>query len=106
MVSNAMLGHYLLTDDLSEHGLVRGDIGTVVLLHDLGGYEVEFMTLDGETIAIVSLKPEQVRSVGRDCMRHLRFLDHREQPRSDSDGEAIGLFQLHSALQANQLCTS
>ncbi len=55
----------ILTEDLSEHGLKRGDIGTVVLLHDHRGYEVEFMTLDGETIAVVSLTPQQVRAVGR-----------------------------------------
>jgi hypothetical protein len=55
----------VLTKDLPEHGLMRGDIGTVVLLHGHGGYEVEFMALDGETIAVVSLKPEQVRPVGR-----------------------------------------
>jgi hypothetical protein len=55
----------VLTDKLPEHGLQPGDIGTVVLAHDLGGYEVEFMTLDGETIAVVSLGPQQVRPVGR-----------------------------------------
>jgi len=37
----------VLTEDLPEHGLLRGDIGTVVLVHDRPGYEVEFMTLDG-----------------------------------------------------------
>ena len=55
----------VLTIDLVEHGLKAGDLGTVVLVHKHGGYEVEFMTLDGETIAVVSLSPEQVRPVGR-----------------------------------------
>lgn len=55
----------VLTDDLPEHGLVRGDLGTIVLVHASGGYEVEFMTLDGETIAVVSLRSHQVRPVGR-----------------------------------------
>jgi hypothetical protein len=55
----------VLTEDLPEHGLVRGDIGTVVLVHDRPGYEVEFMTLDGETLAVVSLTPQQVRPVRR-----------------------------------------
>lgn len=41
----------ILTCDLPEHGLARGDIGTVVLIHKGGkGYEVEFTTLDGQTI--------------------------------------------------------
>jgi hypothetical protein len=55
----------VLTEDLPEHGLVRGDLGTVVLVHDRPGYEVEFMTLDGATLAVVSLTPQQVRAVGR-----------------------------------------
>jgi hypothetical protein len=54
-----------LTEDLPEHGLQKGDLGTVVLLHSADGYEVEFMTLDGQTLAVVSLVPKQVRSVGR-----------------------------------------
>lgn len=54
----------VLTESLPEHGLERGDLGTVVLLHPAGGYEVEFMTLDGETLAVVSLFPHQVRPVG------------------------------------------
>jgi hypothetical protein len=55
----------VLTEDLPEHGLLRGDLGTVVLVHTGGGYEVEFMTLDGETLAVVSLLPNQVRPVAR-----------------------------------------
>lgn len=47
----------VLTTDLVEHGLKVGDLGTVGLVHKHGGYEVEFMTLDGETIAVVSLSP-------------------------------------------------
>ena len=55
----------VLTEDLPTHGLLRGDLGTVVLVHAAGGYEVEFMTLDGETLAVVSMFPSQVRPVGR-----------------------------------------
>ena len=55
----------VLTEDLPEHGLKRGDLGTVVLLHATEGYEVEFMTLDGQTLALASLFPHQVRPVGR-----------------------------------------
>ena len=55
----------VLTVDLPEHSLKRGDLGTVVLVHDQPGYEVEFLTLDGETLAVVSLFPEQIRPVGR-----------------------------------------
>lgn len=53
-----------LTVDLPEHGLSRNDIGTVVLLHGDKGYEVEFMTLQGDTVAVVTLLPDQVRPIG------------------------------------------
>ena len=43
----------VLTEDLAEHGLKRGDVGAVVLLHGDAGYEVEFVSLKGETLAVV-----------------------------------------------------
>ena len=63
-----------LVRDLPEHGLKAGDIGTVVLLHGKGGYEVEFMTLDGETVAVESLSAEEIRSIGRREVAHARPL--------------------------------
>lgn len=62
----------VLNVDLPEHGLHRGDLGTVVLLHGERGYEVEFMMLDGETIAVVSLSTDQVRGIGRREIAHAR----------------------------------
>jgi hypothetical protein len=60
------LDRVVLTSDLPEYRLEEGDIGTVVLVHQGGkGYEVEFVTLDGETVAIVSLHSIQVRPIGR-----------------------------------------
>ena len=67
------LSNIVLTCDLPDHGLAAGDIGTVVLVHDEGkGYEVEFMTLDGETIAVATLRAEQVRPVQHDEIAHAR----------------------------------
>ena len=60
--------------DLPDHSLRAGDLGTVVLVHSHGGYEVEFMTLDGETVAVVSLSPDQVRPVGGWEMAHARLV--------------------------------
>ncbi len=54
----------ILTVDLPEHRLKKGDVGTVVPVHNISGYEVEFMTLGGETIGVVSLSKNQVRTVG------------------------------------------
>ena len=58
------LDQIVLTTDLPEYGLQPGDIGTIVLVHQGGaGYEVEFVALDGETLAVVSLFAGQVRPV-------------------------------------------
>jgi len=54
-----------LTEDLPEQCLKRGDIGVVVLVHTLPVYEIEFTTLDGNTLAVVSVHPHQVRAVGK-----------------------------------------
>jgi hypothetical protein len=64
----------VLSTDLPEYGLSAGDLGTVVLVHKYGGYEVEFITLGGETIAVVSLSSAQVRSVGRRETSHARLV--------------------------------
>lgn len=58
------LDQVVLAVDLPEHGLVRGDIGTVVLQHGSAGFEVEFVALDGETLAVLSLSNSQVRAIG------------------------------------------
>lgn len=60
------LDSVVLVNDLPEHGLEKGDIGTVVLVHGNGeGYEVEFMTLHGETVAVISLFASQIRPIGK-----------------------------------------
>jgi hypothetical protein len=65
----------VLTDDLPDEGLVAGDIGTVVHIHQSGaGYEVEFMSLAGETLAVATLLPSQVRPVARRDIAHVREL--------------------------------
>ena len=65
----------VLACDLPRYGLKQGDMGTVVLLHGDAAYGVEFMTLDGETIAVVSLTKDQVRAVGPGEMPHSRALE-------------------------------
>ena len=66
----------VLTTDLPEYGLMAGDIGTVVLVHRGGaGYEVEFMTMGGETITVVSLYASQVRPVGSREIAHVRTIE-------------------------------
>lgn len=69
------LDRVILTTDIPDYGLKTGDIGTVVLSHQGGkGYEVEFVTLSGETVVVVSLFAEQVRSVSSREIAHARAI--------------------------------
>ena len=68
------LDSVVLAVDVPEHNLDAGDIGTIVLLHGTKGYEVEFVTLNGDTIAVVSLSIDQVRPVGRGEIAHVRLV--------------------------------
>lgn len=70
------LNTVVLDVDLPESGLKCGDIGVVVLTHrDKEGYEVEFLALDGETIAVVTLFPAQISPVGHREVPHARMID-------------------------------
>ena len=63
----------VLTEDLPEEALRAGDVGTVVHIHgDAVAYEVEFMTLTGRTVAIVTVLPSQLRPVTSHDMPHVR----------------------------------
>jgi hypothetical protein len=64
----------VLLRDLPEFGLKAGDMGTVVLVHPAKGYEVEFMTLTGRTVAVMSLSADEVRPIARDEIAHAREL--------------------------------
>ena len=65
----------VLTKTLPEEGLEAGDIGTVVHIHKGGeGNEVEFMTLTGETVALVTLLAGQARPFNRRDLAHTREL--------------------------------
>ncbi len=67
------LDDVVLECDLPQHGLKRGDVGTVVLVHQGGaGCEVEFTALDGETLAVVTLSAGQFREVTRSEIAHAR----------------------------------
>ncbi len=66
----------VLTSDLPEDHLKAGDVGTVVLVHGAGqGYEVEFSSFTGETLAVVSVLPEQIRRVDRREIAHVRLIE-------------------------------
>jgi len=63
----------VLTSDIPAEGLQAGDVGTVVHIHrDGAAYEVEFMTLTGQTVAVATVLPSQLRPVGQRDITHIR----------------------------------
>lgn len=62
-----------LTCDIPEHGLMRGDVGTAVLVHSDGvAYEVEFVGYDGHTVALLTLERAQLRTLEAQDIPHAR----------------------------------
>ncbi len=65
----------VLLKDSPEDGLQAGDVGTVVHIHRQGeAFEVEFMTLDGGTVAVITLLSSQIRAVSKRDITHVREL--------------------------------
>ncbi|MFZ0888553.1 MAG: DUF4926 domain-containing protein [Candidatus Binataceae bacterium] len=65
----------VLVRDLPDKGLRAGDVGTVVMVHAARGYEVEFMTLDGQTVAVISLSSDDIRPIRRGEIAHARHIE-------------------------------
>jgi len=64
-----------LLEDQPAHGLVVGDVGTVVFAHHSGkGYEVEFMDTDGCTLVVETLQAHQVAPLRGRQILHVRPL--------------------------------
>ena len=56
----------MLTQDIPDESLQAGDVGTVVHIHRDGvAYEVEFVTLTGQTVAVATVLSSQLRPVTR-----------------------------------------
>jgi len=65
----------VLTGDIVAEGLQTGDVGTVVHIHKDGtAYEVEFITLTGRTVAVVTVDAKKVRPVASRDLSHARPL--------------------------------
>ena len=65
----------LTADVLGDAGeeLKPGDVGTIVHIHpDKEAFVVEFMSLDGGTVAIATVLPSQVRLVTGADLTHAR----------------------------------
>ena len=67
------LDRVALTRAIPEHRLTAGDVGTVVSVHDKGaGFTIEFLSLQGKTVAIVTLRAEAIRPVSPREITHSR----------------------------------
>jgi hypothetical protein len=65
----------VLKKSISGQGLKTGDVGTVIHVHRNGeAFEVEFVALDGETLAIATLDASQVRPVQEREITRARLL--------------------------------
>lgn len=63
----------VLTKDVPQEGLKSGDVGAIVHIHPQGeAFEVEFLTLDGDTAALATVLPSQVRPVSGEDITHAR----------------------------------
>jgi hypothetical protein len=63
----------VLAHSIDEYGLSAGDVGAVVHVYkNNAAYEVEFVTGEGETIAVLTLKPSDVRPMRSREILHVR----------------------------------
>jgi hypothetical protein len=66
----------ILSRDLPEHGLKQGDIGAIVHSYKEGeAFEVEFIAGHGHTVALATLKRQDVRPMEDKKMLHVRKLE-------------------------------
>lgn len=70
-----VLDTVVLTRDVPEHGLRRGDLGAVVQVYPPDGLEVEFVKASGRTQALVTLMAADVRTVRESDLIAVRDLD-------------------------------
>lgn len=62
-----------LTRDIPDQGLRRDDLGAVVMVYNDGeAFEVEFVALNGETIALQTLPADAIRAIRRREIAHVR----------------------------------
>ena len=67
-----LLDPVVLDRDLPEHGLRKGDLGTVVEIYEPDGLEVEFVTASGDTEAVLTLHESDVRRSAPDDLMAVR----------------------------------
>jgi hypothetical protein len=67
----------VLTREIREEHLEAGDVGTIVGVYaDPPGYEVEFSSFTGDTIAVVTVPKDAVRPIDTREVTHARRIVH------------------------------
>jgi hypothetical protein len=65
-----------LATDVEDRRLQRGDVGSVVHCYAGGeSYEVEFVTAEGKTIAVLTLKAADINPLRGSQILHIRELN-------------------------------
>jgi hypothetical protein len=68
----------VLKHDIAKYGLAEGDIGVVVHCYPAGdAYEVEFVTAEGRTVAVLTLTLTDVRLMNSKEILHVREVDRQ-----------------------------
>jgi len=63
----------VLTHDIEEHSLKTGDVGTIIHCYeDKVGFEVEFVTAQGKTVAVLTLTTKDIRAFDSAEILHTR----------------------------------
>ena len=63
----------VLAHDIEKYGLKRGDVGAVVHVYKNGkAVEVEFVSAEGKTVALLTLESDEIRSIKKNDMLHVR----------------------------------
>ena len=70
-----LLDTVVLTCDVPDAGLRRGDLGAVVEVYGPNAFEVEFVAASGRTQALVTLTADDIRHVGDQDLVSVRPLE-------------------------------
>ena len=70
-----LLDTVVLTRDIPDAGLRRGDLGAIVEVYGPNSFEVEFVAASGRTQALVTLTADDMRHVGDQDLVSVRPLE-------------------------------
>ena len=73
----------VLQDNTTNERLKAGDVGTILTVYNDGkAFEVEFVTLTGELVAVETLLPHQIRTVRASEVMAVRDTIQKEETNS------------------------